>query len=400
MTSKRQFEKGVPSRPTKTPAKPPAAVKSAEQAKPVPRAKQLAQTNKTRPKNGIPQLPRGTIGKGLKYNNIGEGIQKRLAKKSPWFSSITDPIHGADVKIPDETGIETGTFQLVEKHVIKATPFAGQSENGACGFTMISPYINSSAVGVGARTGANLQYLKDNSNGYGDWGWANTTGVFVEGLSGPFEGINQIQQMTNEHRIVSACLTVQPEAALATNQGEYCLFATPFGYYTNNDYDTYVNRYKSVVVPISDPQAGMVRWFPFARDDWSFKNFVRTDGTMGSYDDNTDGAFPFWNLGVVVTGAEPGTIFRITVAINYEFVPKWNTFNVLNAKPSPSDATEVDLVENWTQDMDVATVVPQKQVSRSPAAAPVQHGENDSGTGFGMFFNVISELAPLALALL
>lgn len=350
---------------------------------------------------GAPKLPRGRVGKGLKYqNNPGEGIQKRLSKKSPWFTSIMDPLHGADVKIPDETGVETGTLQLVEKHVIVASLIGGTGTDGFCGFRMMTPYINSATPGSAGLVGANVQYLQNEGVDYSRWGWANDVGVFSLDNAGPFQGVDEFKQMSNEHRIVSACLTVQPEAALATNQGEYCLFVTPFGDFDSDSYDDYVNRYKSTVIPVSDPQAGMVRWFPFARNDWNFKSFIRTDATDLGYDDNTPEAAPFWGMGCLMSGVEPGTVFRVTLCVNYEFVPKWNTLNILDAKPSPNDATEVDLVENWTQDMEVATTVNPRVVSSSPSTAPVQHGENDQGTGFGMFFNVISELAPLALALL
>lgn len=349
---------------------------------------------------GAPKLPRGRVGKGLKYDNVGDGIQKRLSKKSPWYTSIHDPLHGADVKIPDETGIETGTLQLVEKHIIKASPFNGVASDGATGFRIYTPYINRASIGGStALVGSNMQYLKDNATDYDQWGWADDTSVFQVGMAGPFDGIDEIIQITNEHRIVSACLIVQPEAALSTNQGEYCLFFAPFGNLGGTSYDDYVNHYKSIVIPVSDSQAGIVRWIPFARNDWNFKSFIRTDATDIDYDDTGDDC-PFWGLGCVMSGVEPGTVFRVTIVVNYEFVPKYNTLNILDAKPSPNDATEVDLVENWVQDMDVGTTVPQRVASSSPSSAPVQHGDNDSGTGFGMFFNVISELAPLALALL
>lgn len=321
-------------------------------------------------------------------------INQRLKKKSPWFQSILDPMKGADCKIPDETGVETGTLQLIQRATVTA------NANGVCGLRVISPYVNS-VNNVDLETlGRNFQDVSPTATGSTiTWGGGPPAG-WIAGEGYPFDGVDEFKAITNAHRIVSAEILVQPETSLATNKGEYCLFSTPFAVEGSPIYSDYLNLYKSVAVPVNVNKAGSSRWFPLAREDLNFKSFMSTVGDTLSYVITDVTATPYWGFGFVTDGVEEDATFRVTMIVNYEFIPTFNTLNILDATPSPQDATETDLVENWVQEMPVNTIESQTKASSSPSSVTPQHGENDSGTGFGMFFNVISELAPLALALL
>lgn len=351
-----------------------------------------------------PRIPSQPVSKGLSYRPPRESrredlIHKRLKKKSPWYQSILDPIHGADAKIPDETGVETGTMQLVQRSSFTT------NQNGVGGIKVHTPYINNAKTDAAqVVTGSNWQMIDPNGAATTiSLVWGNTSGAggaWVNGASKPFENINALQSFTNQHRIVSASLSVQPEVSLAFNEGEYCLFRRDFAEEAPPTYESYVNIYKAITVPLSaEENAGTVLWFPVNRQDWSFKSFIRTDGTNISHDDDGNTSLPFWTLGVVCN-CHSAVTFRVTFCVNYEYIPRTNILNILDTSPSPQDATETDLVERWVQDDPGAAVVPTKQISSSPSTVNPQPGENDSGTGFGMFFNVISELAPLAMALL
>jgi hypothetical protein len=232
------------------------------------------------------------------------------------------------------------------------------------------------------------------------WGCFNDLSAWSPGDAYIFNGASEIQSITNMHRIVSAALYIQPEPSLATDQGEMTVWVSPFRDFSSPQYIDYANLYKSVIIPLNANKASCVRWFPIARQDWSYKTFCRTNGREATDDDISEKAYPFWQLGVATEGCAPGISIRVTMVINYEFIPTNNTLNVLGASPSPQDVTEVDLVENWVQDMPIGNAIPQSQAAKSPSNTPVEHGSNDAGTGFGMFFNVVKELAPIALALL
>jgi len=400
-TSSQNNRAGVPSRPTKTTDNRKVASSKATNTKLPAKANAVKVQAPKPPSNAklFNKLPGAPPTKGLSFKmprgKKEADIHSRLKKKSPWYQSIVDPLGGADVKIPDETGVETGTLQVCQRATATVNAL------NIAGMKISSPYINKKPTGVvSPAEGINFQVISP-AVGASTIAWGRLDGVtFVSGGGYPFQGTEEIQQITNSHRIVSAALYVQPEASLSTNQGEITLFQSPFSDETSEIYEDYMNRYKSVIVPVNSNKASVVRWYPIARNDWNFKSFMRTTGTEDTDDDESDACFPNWNLGFVADGCEPGTVFRVMMVVNYEFIPKQNTLNVLGASPSPQDATETDLVENWVQDMPVAQAIPQSAAAKSPAAATLTHENNDEGTGFGMFFNVVKELAPLALALI
>lgn len=346
------------------------------------------------------QPPSRALGSIRRPNMKGDPskvMNSRLKKRSPWYASILDPLHGADAKIPDETGLETGTVQLVQRYALDT------NANGIAGLRIISPYVNKVTSGTQIDLGQNIQTCSPTATTITiDWGSANDiTTNWTAGAGEPFSGVNELQAVTNSHRIVSAALYVQPEPSLATNSGEITLFMRPFQTDGTPIYTDYVNYYKSVVIPLSavSEKAAVVRWVPMVREDWSFKAFVSTIAYAFNDADSTDNSVPYWELGCLAL-TEPDVTIRFTVVVNYEFVPTFNTLNVVDAAPSPQDATEVDLVENWVQEMPVAETVATNRASSSPETVSPQHGENDDGSGFGMFYNVVKELAPYALGIL
>lgn len=325
-------------------------------------------------------------------------MNNRLKKKSPWYTSIQDPLHGADCKIPDETGVETGTCQVVQRYTTES------NANGVCGLRVLCPYVNSVKMTAGQLLeGSNIQTVDPAASTLTiAWGSGNVAGgAWTVNVATPFDGISELQSITNAHRVVSAALYVQPEASLATNAGELCLFARSFSSDFSPSYTDYTNYYKSVIMTMSalSQSAGVARWFPIMREDVSFKSFFSTIATDLHNSVQTDADIPPWQLGCIVVG-EPNVTFRFTVVVNYEFVPTFNTLNVVDAAPSPQDATEVDLVETWVQEMPIAQPVSSNVVASSPDTVSPAHGENDDGTGFGMFYNVVKEIAPYALSML
>lgn len=324
----------------------------------------------------------------LKGKDTGKIIEGRLKKQSPWFQSISDPLHGADCKIPDETGVETGTLQIVQRAIVTSPA------SGVCGAKILTPYVNNSNVVAG--TGVNFQIVGSTATATTiSWGDGTTAGV---GRGFQWNGSEEIQEITNAHRIVSCGMYVQPEPSLSENKGEITLFANPFVREDSPLYNDYMNSYKSVVVPLNSNKASCVLWYPVAREDWSFKSFIRTNGNVLTDDDISESCEPFWGLGFVTDGLAEGVVLRFTMVTNLEFIPKYNTLNVLGATPSPQDVTETDLVQNWVQDMPIARPVSQAVAASSPSTVTPSH--EDDETGFGMFFNVVKEILPIAMSFL
>lgn len=344
-----------------------------------PKKKALAaQAVRSAPAGG---LPAGRAYNGLKMPKAKgpDQIQKRLQKKSPWYNSILDPLHGADCKIPDETGVETGTLQCV--HKVAVTAGAG----GVIGACLFSPYP-SEDVGVAQKNYALVSPTSTSNNIL--WGSTNYE----------LETTAPLIAYAQSTRIVSAAIYVQSEASLSSNQGVYNTFAAGFPVANSlenfpRDGDTLdfiQNHYKSAIIPVNNNRPAMSRWYPVARDEKSFKDFF-------SVTDYTEDA-PLWTLMIVGSGLAASSVHEFTIVVNYEFIPMANSVNILNASPSPKDATETDLVENWVQEMDVGAMSTTRNVSSSPSAVNPKH--EDEPSGFGMFASVIGEILPFALALL
>lgn len=335
-------------------------------------------------------IPRTPATKPLKLpkgsSDPATHIQQRLKKKSPWYSSITDPIHGADAIIPDGCGVETGTVQVVQRETFTI------NANGVGGARILTPFVNS-IPNAGGITGQNYQFASPGSSESAIvWGSTNfTAGAFAAGTAWPFDGVTELQAITEQHRVVSAALYVEHEADLASNKGEFTLFASAFNQTTAPAYNTYVNKYKSVTIPLNENRPGVVRWWPESRGDLIYNAFQPTT--------NPTNNLP-WELGVLASGCTVDVPFRVTMVVNYEFVPVYNTLNILDADLSPDDPQEVALVEDWVKDMDIASPVSSQVANSSPSTVSPQPLQNDSGTGLGMFFNVLSEALPFALALL
>lgn len=342
-----------------------------------------------RPSVSGPQLPNAPISKA---NAGNEGhkrsqIQERLKKKSPWFNSIVDPLHGADCKVPDETGVETGTLQLVER--ITVTTNAA----GVAGCFTNSLYCNS-FVNMDAN-GCNFQITTPTATPAA-LAWGDLAGNALQ--SNAFTGVSELKAVSNAHRIVSAAMYVQPEGSLSDNSGEFCMFSVPFRYGIDGTYTSLANLYKSTLIPLNANRAGQTLWYPLQREDWSFKSFIGTQKSVLSLVDSSTATFPGWVLGFCSTGVPAGVVFRVTIVVNYEFIPLYSTLNLLDISPSPSDAMETDMVETWVQDLSITGATSQKRVSSSPSTVAPKHEDDESG--FGMIGNLIMDLAPLAIGAL
>jgi len=339
------------------------------------------------PSGGVPVM-RPT--KPLRYKvppskgrNQEQLISKRLKKKSPWYQSLIDPLRGADVKIPDSVGIETGTLQLVQTGTITTG-----AASGVCGIrtTCLHPNL------VGSPLASQNYQLLLNTSTTADLDWNPSMLAF--------DTSSVLQTYSTGVRVVSASLSLQSEASQLNNSGAMTAYVLPYRAALTadgNNLSHYQNYYKSSVIPVNNNQPAEVLFYPIKENGGMYDMFYDPVQGVGPGDDTSGPDNPFWEMGIIVNGAG-ATNFFYQICVNYEFVPSENSINILDAKPSPNDAQEIDLVENWVQDMPVTGMVSTKKVSAPPMTSTVEPpGET---TGFGMFFEVIKELAPLALALI
>lgn len=332
-------------------------------------------------------------------------IQSRLKKKSPWFSSIMEPIKGGGVKIPDPVGTDTGTYQHVQNVSVPV------NTNGIAGLRVITPYVNNYRYGLSDGDGSNYQTTSTAST-MASLNWTGPIPPYTPGNGAfAFSDIPAIMKANAQsHRVVSASVECQPEVSTLSDAGEMCAFVTPFDCNDSGvDYNSLQKQWDTSLMPVNQHKPLAARWYPLSSDFQLF-NTIETvqDGnnepsTM-SYQDfidpdyrsttevALDGVVP-WEFGVVCTGMTPSTgVVRFRIIVNYELIPKTQT-SMIQSDPSPIDPTEEQLVCGWVSDCQVTGPISQAQASAHAASSTVS--ERSEPSGFGMLFNVIEEMAPL-----
>jgi len=352
-------------------------------------------------RGGSPAINDRTVS-GFRVGKSGApiDIQARLKKKSPWFSSIMDPLANGAVKIPDPVGTDTGTYQHVENVSVPV------NHNGVSGLRVVCPYINSN-TGGSSTTCCNYQVTNDNPTPNGSsvtnlqWSDGNNLHNMISFARIP----DMMKAVAQSHRVVSAWVVAQPEVSTLNDAGEMCAFVTPFSCNTADiSYPSMQSQWDTSLLPVNQHKPLVARWYPLSSDFELFNGHILVpNGEAGpstiSYQDfldpnppNLDDGVVPWEFGVVCTGMTPSTgIVRYQIVVNYEYIPKTSTGSISGATADRNDITESNLVSSWVSDCAVTGVVPQSTVSRPPSATTVP----DEPSGFGMMFNVIEEMLPM-----
>lgn len=325
-------------------------------------------------------IPRTAPSKPMQYLSSQDRIHGNLKKKSPWYQAIMNPAQGAGIKIPDDVGVETGTLQLSFESSFQT------NANGIGGWRCFTPYPN--AIGGVGTAGENYNILDP------------ATMLSLVWLPGqPFPTNEVLRSYSRAVRITSYALYVQPEVSLAEAQGEMILTFDIFGFNQSPTIDEFRNSFGAGIMPLNVCEPMKVIWTPASRNQNTYKSFFDTDFEAYGQDDNE---VPTWHTQVLVQGCAPDQVFRVRCVVNYEFIPYANAIDILGANPSPMDATEVDLVESWVADTPATRPSTNVEISTAPGAGILsQTGPQDGGpTGFGMFFDILTEVLPEALEVL
>jgi hypothetical protein len=344
---------------------------SPKRVKPSPTRAQMLQSQRHKARN----LPITGDAQALHMPKKGK-VHDNLKRKSPWYQSIIDPLHGADCKIPDDCGDETGTLQLVHRSII-SVPTGVSTSGGFRTNTLYSSVVGSTNQGF-SHNGSSSTIL--------GLSWAS---------SQPWETSPVLEAYAQGHRVVSAAIYVQPECSLADCSGELCFFQTPMDRSSYTTYTDYANHYGSTIVALNSVKPMMTRWYPYSRPAMNYTDFYLPNAS--SVGNVANGNIPFWELGFITSGVPEGVSFRVTVAINYEFLPHYNAVNILDAAPSPTDATEAGLVEHWVAEAPVAHAVSTSKMTDPPSSVTPSQDEAAGPDGFGMFTQVLTELLPYAI---
>jgi hypothetical protein len=219
------------------------------------------------PKTRKASLPPGTkLGEnkkrhppGLKMPSIKsfdeDQMQQRLKAKSPWFASIRKPKQGAAVKIPDSTGIDTGTLQMV-------LPVAHQANaQGIVGVKVACPYPNNFFDTI--VYGYNYMVTQPDATA-SSVKWGNGTLTTGDQKALTFPSNEFFLENALGVRIVSACITGMHEISSNNDTGEMTAWQIPFetSAPTGASYSSYATWYGSSSIALNMKKALVSRWYP------------------------------------------------------------------------------------------------------------------------------------------
>lgn len=350
-----------------------------KQRKIKPNASTIPKRAPTLGRFGGPQFPQTSSSKP-RHVHLPSKIDNNLKRKSPWYQAIMNPSQGSGVKIPDDVSIQTGTVQCVLE-----TNFTVGS-HGYGGFRAFALHPNLvPGSSIEQYPGLNVQNLNPES-----------TTVLLDWQTGYGLPTNEtLNSYSVGVRVVSAGLYVQPETSLAQATGEMILGYEPWDFSNSTVIDTYRNQYGSSIMPLNQCKAMKTLWTPVSFDEQTYSAFYHPNRiVLGT--GPTDA--PLWSLFCLANGVAPNSTFRVRLVVNYEFIPETNAIDILSANPSPCDSTDVDLTEAWVAETPPTMPASTSEMSRAPGASIMATTPQDGGeTGFGMFFDVLKELAPLAI---
>lgn len=307
-------------------------------------------------------------------------MDENLKKKSPWYSSLRDPIQGAGAKIPDETGINTAVMQLVQKVSVPINPA------GMAGCEIVSPYIN------GTGSGAASQNYRTTTS-------LSTTTAIAWNTQLPFSNSVSMQTLSLAHRVVSAAIYGEYEGTTLNDSGDVTSYFLPYAPNAQTQLAPLQATFGSSVLPVNKARTKPVvsRWFPINVNNQSYKDFMSpTLSTFG-----VGQAERFCN-GLIYSGVSGSGSVIFTIVVNYEFVPALNTIDFISPTPSPIDPIEEQLVQQWVQEDAQTGFASNKQVDVQPGAQVVEAAAQgmQAESGFGMLGGIITELAPLIIGAL
>lgn len=311
-----------------------------------------------------------------------EGFHDKLKRNSAWFNTIMDPLGHADCKIPDETGLQTATMQIVERMTITA------NANKFCGARICTPYVNS----VGGADGYNWQVVASTASPTSmTAGWVDSGGNV--GQCTAFTSAAKFKEIARTHRIVSAEISVVPQMADLQNSGTMIAWVGPMESVNLATASEYLKRFGASAVAINSGKAAYSRWVPASVEQQTYNSFYPTDMTGIGQD---DGDIPFWEMGVICEGLYAQDVaFLVTMVVNYEYVPRFNTIDLVEASPSPQDTVESDLVNTWVQQEPLTGDCSSSDVEKAPTATDLSQGYDTQPLGMGLMGKVMEFAKPI-----
>jgi len=326
--------------------------------------------------------------------------RQRLAKMSPYFASLMDPLNVVGAKIPDVCMIPTGTAQAVQRiqvpidstGVVGLVNLVGRNYTfygaGASDYYVITgvapapgkpgipPSFRNLPRGFVARA---IEKKLDSKVASTPVGPQN---LYYNGYTKAY-GLELVNS-TDRARVVSSMLYATYQGSPLSAKGR---FTTMFVSGTTGQQilpsttGALLSEFPIINTYPASKGFCMSRYLPIDETSFSFTGLQNP----GNEDSNSYGA----QL-ILLDGGNPGDVVEFTIVENYEFVPNSSQVNLIQATPSYNDPIEFAAVGNTiANDPLIAVQAPIKDIlAGSPSAprpstmTPQAASEHASGSGF------------------
>lgn len=299
------------------------------------------------------------VAKVLNKNNLS---RKMLLGMNPYLQCLLDPFNAGGAKIPDLNMTASGTFQIVDRQTLTVGSSgvvgicygaASTSSSNAQGGSLVPVSITGTtvfpfAVGMlvsGSATNSTSDIFFGNTKIYLT-NWASVIGV--------------VPQTYSKVRLVSAGLIFQYLGAPLNAKGKASVgFAPRNQYRTTSSSGLTVANILSLpgakAIPINQLSGGLVIYQPQDSASLEYVDTTSTSqnvnvGAVWDTDANLRAAVG-GELWMAFDGLTSGDTIQCTAVLNYEGIPRTNTFNVIAATPSPNDPVSLTHALNTIQVM-------------------------------------------------
>jgi hypothetical protein len=331
--------------------------------------------------------------------------RQRLAKMSPYFASLMDPLNVSGAKIPDACMIPTGTAKLVQRVQVpidsggvcgillcvgREYTFDGSTPEDYYVISSLSsaasrpPRLGKSKIGKSKEGGTQVKKIAVTPT--------PPSPLYYTGYTK--SGGLQFQSNVDRARIVSACLYCTYQGSPLNAKGRFISMFC--GGSTGQDLTPSSTALLLSQFPIINTYPAskgfcMSRYLPMDESSYLFSGVNPPSNTDSD-------AYGFCMI--VLDGGNPGDVVEFTMVENFEFVPNSSVLNYVQATPSYNDPIELASVGNTiSNDQFIAVQAPVKDIlAGSPSSTPPQAmalqsaDEHAKGSGFlDSFINGVSK---------
>lgn len=259
-------------------------------------------------------------GNRRRNRNPGGSLRGRQNTVNQYLRSLQDPINNPGAKVPDLVSFPSSTFQLTQEMELKSL-VVGCDAVGIC-LTPLVAYPGSGPIFMGSNSsiGGNLSWFSHN--------WHEKAGITT---------------LYDNVRPVSAEISIEFVGNSTEDQGQFILGLLPRSTVGTSPVEYLLNADAARAEAFSTSAMVKDGW---AKVVWKPQDSMDLEYFECNIGDSSHHYPPA--IYIIAAGLKPqSSVFRVTVVANFEGIPSKDTFNLVNAEPSPINSLELETAMRW-----------------------------------------------------